>query len=78
MLTTYVSNTDGSTSPRVTLDDGSQVVAVLSKDGCNQYQVFWNGKCIRAIYQCLVYQDNALCKICGNGWLRTIYGDCEV
>jgi len=63
---------------RVVLDDGTAVPARLNADGCNQYQVFAGGVCLRRIYKCLIYETNGFCRVCDNGWLRTIYGDCEV
>jgi hypothetical protein len=76
--TVFVTNPDGTQAPKVQLDSGLLVAATIDPNGCNQYQVFYNGKCIRAIFQCLVYQDNGLCQICGNTWKRTIFGDCGV
>ena len=76
--TEFIAQPDGSNRPFVRLDGGSLVLAVLSTDGCNQYQVYLFGRCVRLIYQCLVYQENGLCRICHNGYLRTIFGDCAV
>ena len=76
--TVYVQQTNGSNLPFVRLDSGALTPASITTDGCNQYQVFLFNRCVRLIYQCLVYQENGLCKICHNGYLRTIYGDCAV
>ena len=81
--TTNVSGTNVTTNTsivvaRVVLDDKTVVPATLNADGCNQYQVFGGSVCFRRIYKCLIYEPNGFCRICDNGWLRTIYGDCEV
>ena len=76
--TEFVNQTSGGSLPFVRLDSGTLVPAVLSPDGCNQYQVFLFGRCVRLIYQCLVYEEGGLCRICHNNYLRTIYGDCAV
>ena len=74
--TVYVNTTNGTVVPKVVLDSGTLIDANLTKDGCNQFQVFLFGKCLRLIYQCLIYQENGLCHTCHNNFLRTIYGDC--
>ena len=66
------------TLAKVVLDNGSLLNASLTPNGCNQFQVYQNGSCIRLIYQCKAYQTNALCSVCHDGFIRTIYGDCEV
>lgn len=65
-----------SSSPKVTLNNGTVVNAVLDANGCNQLQVYWNGKCIKSIDQCQVYQPSGLCQVCNSGYLVTIFGDC--
>lgn len=63
-------------SPKVTLNNGTVINAVLDANRCNQLQVYWNGKCIKRIDQCQVYQPSGLCQICNSGYLVTIFGDC--
>lgn len=60
----------------VILSNGTQVPAILDAYGCNQLQVYWNGKCLKSIVQCQVYQDSGLCAVCNAGYLVTIFGDC--
>lgn len=65
-------------TPTVQLSNGTVVSAVIDSNGCNQLQVFWNGKCIKRIPQCQVYQNSGLCQVCNAGYLVTIFGDCTV
>jgi hypothetical protein len=53
---TVFTNTTNGTVAQVQLDSGSLVNAVLSPQGCNQYQVFVFNRCVRSIFQCIVYQ----------------------
>ena len=52
------------------------VPSVLDSNGCNQLQVFVDGRCVRNIFQCAFYQPNNLCRACHSGFIVTIFGDC--
>lgn len=66
------------TSNFVTLANGSRVAPVFDRNGCNQIQVFFLGRCLKAIANCVFYQPNGLCGYCTPGHLVTIFGDCSV
>ncbi len=59
-----------------TLPNGQTVIAIIDRNGCNQFQTFTNGKCVKTIANCQVYQPSGFCQICNTGFLVTIFGDC--
>ena len=67
-------NTNPTTT--VSLPNGTVIIAVIDRNGCNQFQVSVGGKCFRVIANCQVYQPSGFCQICNAGYLVTIFGDC--
>lgn len=72
---TNTSNND--TSNYITLPNGTKVAPVYDSNGCNQIQVFFQGKCLKVIDNCVYYQINGLCGYCATGYVVTIFGDCS-
>ena len=60
----------------ITLANGTKVVPVLDGNGCNQIQIYYQGRCIKKIDFCSIYQPSGLCQFCMPSYLVTIYGDC--
>jgi len=58
------------------LPSGETFIAIIDKNGCNQLQTFTQGKCVKTIANCQVYQPTGFCQICNTGFLVTIFGDC--
>lgn len=71
-------STSNTLSDLITLTNGSQVKPILDLNGCNQLQFFFQGRCIKTIANCKIYQDSGLCSYCQSNYLVTIYGDCTI
>jgi hypothetical protein len=71
-------NTTTPAANLVTLANGTKVAAIYDGNGCNQIQIFFQGKCLQAISNCVYYQVNGLCGYCATGFVVTIFGDCSV
>lgn len=57
-------STTNTTSNLITLANGTQVIPILDINGCNQNQFFFQGKCIKTIPRCKIYQTSGLCSYC--------------
>lgn len=71
-------STQTDTSNWVTLSNGTRVPPIFDANGCNQVQIFFQGKCLQKIDNCVYYQINGLCGYCASGYLVTIFGDCSI
>jgi hypothetical protein len=71
-------NTTIDTSNFVTLANGTKVAPIIDSNGCNQVQIFFQGKCLKVINNCIYYQLSGLCGYCAPGYLVTIFGDCSI
>lgn len=52
------------------------MIAIIDKNGCNQFQTFTQGRCVKTIPNCQIYQPSGFCQICNTNFLVTIFGDC--
>ena len=75
---TPAGNTTANTTKLVTLANGTKVPEVLDANSCNQIEIFYQGRCIRSIPRCKLYQPSGLCAYCESGYIVTLYGDCSV
>ena len=59
------------------LANGTEVAPVIDANGCNQVQVFYHGRCLQRIPDCVLYQENGLCQYCSDKYRVNVFGTCS-